>query len=362
MINPHKNEYPAAFEFMSRDLPALMQKEPGLWGAFKRHSNLLTDAEALEAVTFNDRPPLIFAADLGTGTFGVFDTAKPGRIKIGTEVLKQFAASSDDADSQQFLRAKVLHEICHWGCFKHQARDEDEAGENFEKEVFGRELLPDWLPPLDDLLVERFAGLSGGGQVAPAVLSDPLARADLLAALIGSPGFAPGRNQDPDHAVFGGIDVAEAMPRGYRNNNPGNIRIGSSEWRGFADPAEKKPFQSWEKSFCVFREPEWGLRALAYLLKVYKHRHGLYTPRRIISRWAPAADNNDVASYAQHVADALNIGPDDRVDADDDKSLITMMRAIAKHENGERPPYAEVQYRAALLLLPSRQELLGAAA
>jgi hypothetical protein len=164
-------------------------------------------------------------------------------------------------------------------------------------------------------------------------------------------GTAPGRVLDPKHAVLSGDDVAQGMPRGYRNNNPGNIRRSASAWRGLSDPADMKPFQRLETSFCVFREPEWGLRAMASLMLTYRREHGLDTPRKIISRWAPAGDNNDVDAYARAVARALGTGPEEVIDVTNSAVMGKLLRAIARHENGDRPPYADMQFDTALLLL-----------
>jgi len=336
MLRIHQDLYKDAFDFLSRDLPTINQQAPNVWEAFLQNSGLKSD-EAVQAVTMNGSAPLIFVANLGPAVFGQFDPQIPGRIEISSEVLDQFARSPTDTLVQQFLRAKVLHELCHWACFKKQIPDNDQSGESFEQAAFGRELVPDW---------------TVGIAAAHSMFSDPQERADLLVTLLAKRTFAPGRIEDPDHAVFGGANVSEAMARGFRNNNPGNIRVSlTSVWRGLADPVDMKDFQLREKSFCVFREPEWGLRALAILLRKYKTKYGLDTPRKIISRWAPASDNNDVTSYAQQLAKALGIGPDDYVDANKDADLVKMMRAIARHENGDTPPYTAMQYQTALILV-----------
>ena len=357
MLPVHKTRYQAAFDFLSQDLPQVKQNDR-TWQALLQSSSL-SDAEATQALTMDGSEPLIFASDLGLSVFSQFDTQVPGRIEIGMEVLSRFAAAPRDAAAQQFLRAKVLHEVCHWACFRKQVPDNDTAGEAFETAAFGLEL-PWW--PGSGVTAVGGVGVATGaagsvGAPAPAVpgtaggdvFTDAAARARLIASLLGQRGFAPGRQADPAHAVFGGADVAQSVRRGFRNNNPGNIRVGDT-WRGLADPVDQTAFQRSEKNFCVFREPEWGLRAMAILLRKYKTEHGLDTPRKIIARWAPASDNNDVASYAAQLALALGIGPDDFADATKDKTLLPMMRAIARHENGERPPYADVQYQAALVL------------
>lgn len=339
MLQIQQTRYKDAFDFLSNDLPTISTRMPDVWKAFLKHSGL-EDAEAKPAVTMNGTAPLIFASELGMAVYGQFDPSVPGRIEISTDVLDQFTPAATNTDAQGFLRAKVLHEICHWACFAKGIRDDDQSGEAFEDQAFGRELPPWWTSssaPTPDTVGDVFG--------------DAQDRADLLRTLLGKSGFAPGRLEDPNHVVFGGIDVAEAMPRGFRNNNPGNIRISSSVWRGLADPIDETDFQRREQNFCVFREPEWGLRAQAILLRKYKTELGLDTPRKIISRWAPASDNNDVTSYAEQLAKALGIGPDGFVDTTDAPSLIIIMRAIGQYENGDRPPYAGTQYQAALLLI-----------
>ena len=74
-------------------------------------------------------------------------------------------------------------------------------------------------------------------------------------------------------------------PRGIRNNNPGNIRWGS-DWKGL-----KKDGKQQDPSFCIFETPEYGIRALAKLLRNYQRLYGLNTPYRIISRYAPPTEN-----------------------------------------------------------------------
>ena len=88
------------------------------------------------------------------------------------------------------------------------------------------------------------------------------------------------------------------LPRGFRNNNPLNIRKGSN-WKGLA------PFQS-DKSFCVFSEMRFGIRAALYLLLKFYTKYHLHTLYDIISRWAPSSEN-DTWSYCKLVAIDMHI-------------------------------------------------------
>lgn len=119
-------------------------------------------------------------------------------------------------------------------------------------------------------------------------------------------------------------------PRGIRNNNPGNIRWGS-DWKGL-----KKDGKQQDPSFCVFETPEYGIRALAKLLRNYQRLYVLNTPRKIISRYAPPTENETV-SYIDSVSRQLNITPDTPVDLSEDGVLMVFIKAIIRHENGIQP-------------------------
>lgn len=80
--------------------------------------------------------------------------------------------------------------------------------------------------------------------------------------------------------------------RGWRNNNPLNIRRGE-RWKGL------KVNQS-DPEFCVFEDAVWGYRAGAKVLKsyyrVFRQQGAVYNVENIIKRWAPA-NENDTESY-----------------------------------------------------------------
>lgn len=88
------------------------------------------------------------------------------------------------------------------------------------------------------------------------------------------------------------------LPRGFRNNNPLNIRKGSN-WKGLS------PAQS-DKSFCVFSSMHYGIRAAIYLLLKYYTVYKLHTLYDIISRWAPQCEN-DTWKYCKLVALQLHV-------------------------------------------------------
>ncbi len=85
-----------------------------------------------------------------------------------------------------------------------------------------------------------------------------------------------------------------SLPRGIRNNNPGNIRWGS-KWKGLVPEPERT-----DQSFCQFVDPVYGIRAIAKVMFSYRDKHGLNTVESIINRYAPPNENN-TQGYIQRV-------------------------------------------------------------
>jgi hypothetical protein len=120
------------------------------------------------------------------------------------------------------------------------------------------------------------------------------------------------------------------MSRGIRNNNPGNIRWGD-KWKGLKENGKEQ-----DDSFCVFIKPEYGIRALAKILRNYRVLHKITTVAGIIHRFAPPSENNTVA-YINHVAEVLKVDTDDTIDVRDNNTMLKLIKAIILHENGEQP-------------------------
>ena len=115
--------------------------------------------------------------------------------------------------------------------------------------------------------------------------------------------------------------------RGIRNNNPGNIRHGSSKWQGMSDTQT-------DSEYVQFDDPVYGIRAIARVLKNYQDRHGLKTIAEIIRRWAPPSENI-TDSYVEHVSRIVGVPAHTEIDVRD--RMVPLVTAIIKHENGEQP-------------------------
>lgn len=118
------------------------------------------------------------------------------------------------------------------------------------------------------------------------------------------------------------------LPRGMRNNNPGNIRISNTPWKG------KIPVsQNTDQSFEQFTAWVWGIRAMIKNLKSYQRDRGLNTLNKIISSWAPAADNNNTAAYIAAVSMETGLSPTQPLNLTDKNTMQKLVKAMAKVEN-----------------------------
>lgn len=120
------------------------------------------------------------------------------------------------------------------------------------------------------------------------------------------------------------------QPRGIRNNNPLNIRKGSS-WKG------ERPVQT-DQAFEEFVSMEWGVRAGIKLIKNHitgfnGKRPPANTIKKLISVWAPVTENNTEA-YIRTVCQQTAIGRNDLLHANDRRSIIAIARAMAYVECG----------------------------
>jgi hypothetical protein len=117
------------------------------------------------------------------------------------------------------------------------------------------------------------------------------------------------------------------LPRGIRNNNPGNLRWGV-DWLGLVAESERS-----DPEFCQFVDPYCGYRALCLTLITYRQKYQLRTIDAIVRRYAPASEN-DTRAYIEAVANITHFDPKTTLPAWDTGLLSCFCRAITHHENG----------------------------
>lgn len=114
-------------------------------------------------------------------------------------------------------------------------------------------------------------------------------------------------------------------PRGIRNNNPLNIRIGNA-WLG------EVPIPT-DNEFEQFTSLRWGLRAGFLLLKRYINRYHLNSIRLIVSRWAPLSENNTEA-YIKRVSTLTGFDADEVIVFDSKMQMCALVEAMCLVECG----------------------------
>lgn len=117
---------------------------------------------------------------------------------------------------------------------------------------------------------------------------------------------------------------AQAVKRGERNNNPGNLNFAGQAGASLESPGGR--FARFETSFD-------GLRALSRQLMLYAGR-GINSVEKIISTWAPASDNNNTSAYIQAVSQRLGVDPRVALNMKDPQTMSALMSSIIHHENG----------------------------
>ena len=124
------------------------------------------------------------------------------------------------------------------------------------------------------------------------------------------------------------------MSRGLRNNNPGNIRLGSVRYKG-------ERAKSSDSAFRQFESLEWGYRAMFVLLHTYALKHNCHTLRSMINRYAPPIENH-TEIYIRRVAYATHLSPDEAISTTDKGVMTAVVAAMSEVENGVKADMATI--------------------
>lgn len=123
-------------------------------------------------------------------------------------------------------------------------------------------------------------------------------------------------------------------PRGIRNNNPLNIRIGNV-WLGEVTTPDDPCFEQ-------FVSMKYGLRAAFVLLRRYiRHYHRTTIPQ-VIAAWAPTTENNTQA-YVDAVCRNSGLAPDAQLNYFDKVQMCRLVAAMALHECGQPIAMATIE-------------------
>lgn len=114
------------------------------------------------------------------------------------------------------------------------------------------------------------------------------------------------------------------LPRGIRNNNPLNIKIGN-DWQG-----ERA---NTDGVFEEFVTMQMGFRAAFIILKKYIKKYGRNTIRKIVHSWSPDGEKAESA-YMSCVSQWAGIALDDVIEFEDKDSMCKIVQGMARVENG----------------------------
>lgn len=116
------------------------------------------------------------------------------------------------------------------------------------------------------------------------------------------------------------------IPRGIRNNNPLNIRIGNV-WLGEVSNPNDPDFEQ-------FISMVYGVRAGFVLIRRYiRHYHRTTIPQ-IIAAWAPSNENNTTA-YIDKVCQVSGIERDVQLKFEDEDQMVALVDAMILVECGQ---------------------------
>ena len=115
------------------------------------------------------------------------------------------------------------------------------------------------------------------------------------------------------------------IPRGIRNNNPLNIRIGNV-WLG------ERPNPT-DRTFEEFVTMAYGLRAAFIILRRYIKRYQLNTIAEIITRWSPDGEDKERA-YIEVVCHRSGLTADTPLTYENKATMVALVEAMAYVECG----------------------------
>jgi hypothetical protein len=133
------------------------------------------------------------------------------------------------------------------------------------------------------------------------------------------------------------------VPRGIRNNNPGNLKITPIKWQGKISPSADNTFEQFEGAV-------YGIRALFTDVMGDYANDGSRTIMQIIKEFAP--DYNE--AYIKILETATGVGRNSPLPATAD-TFIALVRGIMNFENGKdtRAYYPDSLLLEAYSLVPS---------
>lgn len=128
-----------------------------------------------------------------------------------------------------------------------------------------------------------------------------------------------------------------------RNLNPGNLEYNPDiPYEGLASPPS-------DGKFFIFTSAQYGIRAIMETLHAYHFKHGLNTPKDIVTRYAPEKtatnpNENDTQAYINAVCSWNGWKEDQVLNFTDPHTYIGFAQSVAVHESGINPNHFPVAW------------------
>lgn len=125
--------------------------------------------------------------------------------------------------------------------------------------------------------------------------------------------------------ITGLANGGTSLPRGIRNNNPGNLNFAGQRGASLESGVGGR--------FATFESMDEGVAALHRQLGLYLKR-GKNTISSIVKTYAPPSDGNNVDAYIQALSRKTGLDPNAVISAGDTQTMVNLMKGIIDHENG----------------------------
>ena len=115
------------------------------------------------------------------------------------------------------------------------------------------------------------------------------------------------------------------LPKGIRNNNPGNLRDYGINWLGLAEHVP-------DNGMCIFIDMKYGIRAFLECYHADVTKHGIATVQQYTTKYAPPSENN-TSNYIGFICSHTGLNPDSPLPTDTD-TVVKLFQAQIGMEDG----------------------------
>ncbi len=133
------------------------------------------------------------------------------------------------------------------------------------------------------------------------------------------------RRTHKDNSVTEQYRATYSLPRGLRNNNPGNLNFAGQRGATLEDGSNAR--------FARFPSMVEGIAALDRQVMLYLKRDK-NTIDKIIDIYAPSSDGNNTSAYKSYLSRYTGLGLNEKINSSNIYTIQKLIQGIINHENG----------------------------